>query len=50
MTQNKQDEVAKYSLGSAQGAIAVTSDPLTTLTCAKKMSILVLLRPLLTGW
>ena len=48
--ENKQDEVAKYGLGGTQGAIAMTSDLLTALTCAKTMSIPVLPRPLHTGW
>lgn len=37
----KKDEVAKCSLGSAQGAIVMssrTSDFLITLTCANKLS------------
>ena len=48
--ENKQDEVDMYGLGGTQGTIAKTSDLLPTLTCAKKMSVLDLLRPLPTGW
>lgn len=38
--ENKQDEVAKYNLGGTQGTIAMTSDLLSTLTRAKKTSVL----------
>lgn len=48
--ENKQDEVAKYNLGGTQGTIAKTSDLLSTLTRAKKTSVLVLPRPLPARW
>lgn len=48
--EDKQDEVAKYGLSGTQGTIAKTCDLLPTLTRAKKTSVLVLPRPLPTGW